>query len=74
MRVSAVTFSISRTIPLQSITGKPDDAYANIKPMSSVTVEIDPQDDVKKALKLAQDTAFAELVEFSKSFRELFKK
>lgn len=68
-----MTFSISRSIPLQNITGKNEDAYANVKPMSSVTVDLDANDNVDAALKLAQETAFNEIAEFSKSFRELMR-
>ena len=73
MRISSVTFSIGRTMPLQPISRRPEDAYANVKPTASCTVLLDEGDDVDAAKTLARDTAFAEMQNFSRDFREMYR-
>ena len=73
MRVKEVTFAITRTLPLQPMTGREADAYANIKPMSAITVELADGDDVDKAKALARDHAFKEITQFTNDIRKLLK-
>lgn len=73
MRITSVTFSIGRAMPLQPISGRAEDAYASVKPMASCTVELDAGDDVAEARTLARSTAFEEMQSFSTEFRALYK-
>lgn len=64
MQISAITFSIEKTTPLEPVTGNPDDRYANVKPAATVTVQIDRGDDLPVAWDWARNECFEQLVKF----------
>lgn len=76
MFVKEITFALSRSTPLQSITGNLGDQYANIKPYASVTVAFTEQDHldddqaIHAAFDVAQDLVFTKIAEFDNELKE----
>jgi hypothetical protein len=87
LKVLQITFSIGRAMPLQPISGRRDDEYANIKPHASCTIAFEDNDCtqitdenmpqlhelLERAYTTAANTCFEQLATFSKEFRELYK-
>ena len=86
MRITTITFSLMRTMPMFPITHDPADEYANVKPEASCTIEFDADDNtqyneqnakhlkeiVSEAFNVAGEQVFEQIAEFSKEFRELY--
>lgn len=86
MRITQITFSLMRTMPLMPISRDPGDEYANVKPLASCTIEFDADDDtrvttsnakvaqeiVTEAFNQAGEAVFNQIKEFSEEFRALY--
>lgn len=76
MFIKEVTFALTRTIPMQSITGSMGDQYSNLKPHVSVTVAFSEKDHAEddeaaeSAFIVAQDMVMQKHAEIEKSIRD----
>lgn len=82
MFIKQITFNLGNTIPLDTLSKRQEDRYANVKPETSITIafadgECDPATKVGKkvltdAFALAQDSALEQLILFRKTMKELY--
>jgi hypothetical protein len=84
MKVTTITFTLDRSIPVQTLSGREADRYASIRPAAAVTIEgidadlsVDQLDSstatIRAAFDYAADRCFEQLKEVHDALRDLYK-
>lgn len=80
MKVTTITFTLDRSIPVMALSGREADRYASIRPAASVTIEgvdapvsADGLDSIREAFDFAADRCFEQLKEVGDALRELYR-